>query len=140
MDMRNEKCVMIIDENLPLGMAVNAAAIMGISMGKEMPDVVGKDVFDKSGNRHLGIIEFPVPVLKGNAEMMQTIRRKLYEPEFADLAVVDFSDLAQGCKTYGEFVEKMTLVSEIELRYLGIGICGAKKKVNKLTGSIGLLR
>ena len=90
MDLRNEKCVMIIDENLPLGMAVNAAAIMGISMGKEMPEVVGADVFDKSGNRHLGIIEFPVPVLKGNAEMMQTIRRKLYEPEFADLAVVDF--------------------------------------------------
>ncbi|MDE7207861.1 MAG: DUF2000 domain-containing protein, partial [Lachnospiraceae bacterium] len=41
---------------------------------------------------------------------------------------------------YGEFAEKMTLVSEMELRYLGIGICGTKKKVNKLTGSIGLLR
>ena len=140
MDTQNEKCVMIIDENLPLGIAVNTAAIMGISMGKEMPGVVGKDVFDQSGNRHLGIIEFPVPILRGNAEIMQTIRKKLYEPEFSDLSVVDFSDLAQGCKTYNEFIEKMTLVSETELRYLGIAICGAKKKVNKLTGSMGLLR
>ncbi|MBD5452588.1 MAG: DUF2000 domain-containing protein [Lachnospiraceae bacterium] len=140
MDVQNEKCVMIIDENLPLGMAANTAAIMGISMGKEMPEVVGKDVFDQSGNRHLGIIEFPVPILKGNAESMQMIREKLYEPEFSDLTVVDFSDLAQGCKTYEEFVDKMTLVSENELRYFGIAICGAKKKVNKLTGSMGLLR
>ena len=140
MDVQNEKCVMIIDENLPLGMAANTAAIMGISMGKEMPEVVGKDVFDQSGNRNLGIIEFPVPILKGNAQSMQMIREKLYEPEFSDLTVVDFSDLAQGCKTYEEFVEKMTLVSEIELRYFGIAICGAKKKVNKLTGSMGLLR
>ena len=140
MDIQNEKCVMIIDENLPLGMAANTAAIMGISMGKEIPEVVGKDVFDQSGNRHLGIIEFPVPILKGNAQSMQMIREKLYEPEFSDLTVVDFSDLAQGCKTYDEYVEKMTLVSETELRYLGIAICGAKKKVNKLTGSMGLLR
>ena len=140
MDKQNEKCVMIIDENLPLGMAANTAAIMGISIGKEMPEVVGKDVFDQSGNCHLGIIEFPVPILRGTTEIMQTIRKKLYEPEFSDLSVVDFSDLAQGCKTYNEFIEKMTLVSETELRYLGIAICGAKKKVNKLTGSMGLLR
>ena len=140
MDVQNEKCVMIIDENLPLGMAANTAAIMGISMGKEMPEVVGKDVFDQSGNRHLGIIEFPVPILKGNAQSMRMIREKLYESEFSDLTVVDFSDLAQGCKTYEEFIEKMTLVSETELRYFGIAICGAKKKVNKLTGSMGLLR
>lgn len=140
MDIQNEKCVMIIDENLPLGMAANTAAIMGISIGKEIPEVVGKDVFDKSGNRHFGIIEFPVPILKGNAESMQMIRERLYEPEFSDLTVVDFSDLAQGCKTYEEFIEKMTLVSETELRYFGIAICGAKKKVNKLTGSMGLLR
>ena len=139
-DTQNEKCVMIIDENLPLGTAVNTAAIMGISIGKEMPEVVGKDVFDRSGNRHLGIIEFPVPILRGNTEIMQTIRKKLYEPEFSDLSVVDFSDLAQGCKTYDEFIGKMTLVSETELCYFGIAICGAKKKVNKLTGSMGLLR
>lgn len=29
MDQRNEKCVMVIDERLPLGMVANAAAILG---------------------------------------------------------------------------------------------------------------
>lgn len=97
MNLQNEKCVMVIDENLPLGIIANTAAIMGITLGKRMP-------------------------------------------EFSDLTVVDFSDLAQGCKTYDEFIEKMKGVSETELNYFGIAICGAKKKVNKLTGSMALLR
>ena len=54
--------------------------------------------------------------------------------------MVDFSDLAQGCKTYDEFIEKMKDVSETDLNYFGIAICGAKKKVNKLMGSMALLR
>lgn len=140
MDLQSEKCVMIIDENLPLGIIANTAAIMGITLGKEMPEVVGTDVYDKTDNKHLGIIEFPVPILKGNAEIIKAIRQKLYEPEFSDLTVVDFSDLAQGCKTYDEFIEKMKVVSENSLNYFGVAICGAKKKVNKLTGSMPLLR
>lgn len=132
MDLQNEKCVMVIEEHLPLGIIANTAAIMGITLGKKMPEVVGADVTDKTGNEHLGIIEFPVPILKGNVESIKAIREKLYEP--------DFSDLAQGCKTYDEFIEKMKEVSETDLNYFGIAICGAKKKVNKLTGSMPLLR
>ncbi|BFL45605.1 hypothetical protein K420107F6_08940 [Lactonifactor longoviformis] len=32
MDLQNEKCVMVIDENLPLGIIANTAAIMGITL------------------------------------------------------------------------------------------------------------
>ena len=131
---------MVIDEHLPLGIIANTAAIMGITLGKKMPEVVGADVTNKTGKEHLGIIEFPVPILKDNAESIKTIRERLYEPDFSDLTVVDFSDLAQGCKTYDEFTEKMKEVSEIDLNYFGIAICGSKKKVNKLTGSMPLLR
>lgn len=131
---------MIIDERLPLGIIANTAAIMGITLGKNMPEVVGADVADKTGKEHLGIIEFPVPVLKGDAGSIKTIREKLYEPDFSDLTVVDFTDLAQSCKTYDEFTEKMKETSETDLNYFGIVICGAKKKINKLTGNMPLLR
>lgn len=140
MDLQNEKCVMVIDENLPLGLIANTAAIMGITLGKKMPEVVGVDVADRSGNEHLGIIEFPVPILRGSTEDIKAIREKLYQPEFMDLTVVDFSDLAQGCKTYSEFIEKMGRVDESSLQYFGVAICGTKKKVNKLTGNMPLLR
>ena len=140
MDIQNEKCVMVIDEALPRGILANTAAIMGITLGKKMPEVVGADVVDRNGNAHLGIIEFPVPILKGSAESIKELRERLYQPEFQDVTVVDFSDLAQGCKTYDEFIVKMGGAPEEALEYLGVALCGPKKKVNKLTGSLPLLR
>ena len=105
MDFTNEKCVMLIDDSLPLG-----------------------------------LIEFPIPILKAPPERIKAIREALYEDEFAYLTVVDFSNLAQGCKTYSEFIEKMAQTDEAALSYLGIALCGNKKKMNKLTGSLPLLR
>lgn len=135
-----KKCVMVIDESLPLGIIANTAAIMGITLGKKMPEVVGDDVTDQSGKEHLGIIEFPVPILRGSPEIIKQIRENLYLSDFQDLTVVDFSDLAQSCKNYDEFIEKMSHVPESNLQYFGIAICGSKKKVNKLTGSMPLLK
>lgn len=140
MDLQNEKCVMVMDGQLPAGILANAAAILGMTLGKKMPEMVGADVIDRSGNAHLGIIEFPIPILKGSRDTLKAIRERLYEPEFEELTVADFSDLAQSCKTYEEFGRKMAQVSNEELQYLGIAVCGAKKKVNKLTGSMPLLR
>ncbi len=140
MDAKDLKCVIIIDGDLPAGIAANTAAIIGITFGKKMPWIVGADVADKNCNEHLGIIEFPVPILKASPEIIKTIRKKLYEPDFRELTAVDFSDLAQVCKTYDEFIEKMRQSSESELKYLGIGICGQKKKINSLTGNLPLFR
>ena len=131
---------MVIDEKLPAGMIANTAAILGITLGKELPGMVGAEVTDQSGSKHLGIIEFPVPILQGSPQIIRRIRERLRQPDFQDLTAVDFSDLARSCKTYEEFTEKMGRVPESDLRYLGIAICGAKKKVNRLTGSIPLLR
>lgn len=140
MNIQDDKCVMVIDENLPIGIISNTAAIMGITLGKKMPEVVGVDVTDKTGYSHLGIIEFPVPILKGNKASIKEIRETLFKPEYKYMIVVDFSDVAQSCKTYDEFTDEISTVSECDLQYLGIAICGNKKQVNKLTGSMPLLR
>ena len=140
MNVENEKCVIVVDENLPLGIIANTAAILGITMGMKMPDVVGNDVLDLEGNAHMGIIQFPVPILKGNTQILKKLRTRLFEPQFSELTVVDFSDLAQGCKTYNEFIGKMANTSESRLNYIGIAVCGNKKQINKLTGSMPLLR
>ena len=132
MSQENEKCVIVVDQELPMGLIANTSAIMGITLGMLHPEVVGKSVTDKSGREHLGIIEFPVPILKSSKEEIKVIRERLYEESF--------SDVAQGCKTYDEFIEKMLDVPSEQLQYLGICLCGPKKKVNKLTGAMPLLR
>lgn len=140
MELQNEKCVMVMDEALPLGILANTAGILGITLGKHIPEAVGPDVVDQTGNMHRGIIQIPVPVLKADQARLRAIREQLYREEFSDLIVVDFSDVAQSCNVYEEFIEKAAQRAESTYTYFGIGICGAKKLVNKLTGSLPLLR
>lgn len=140
MDWQNEKCVMVIDESLPLGVIANTAAILGVSLGKQLPEVVGADAVDSSGSTHAGIIAFPIPILRGTPQSLRALRARLSEAEFEDVAAVDFSDLSQGCRIYEEYLAKMRAAPESSLRYLGVALCGAKRKINRLTGSLPLLR
>ncbi len=96
MDTENTKCVMVIDEDLPTGIISNTAAIMGITLGQQIPEAVGMDVTDQTGNNHLGIIAVPVPILKGTRLQIKELRDKLYHDEYEELTVVDFSDVAQS--------------------------------------------
>lgn len=140
MEQKTQKCVIVLDGGLPGGLAANTAAILGISLGKALPEMVGAGVADGSGREHPGIVAFPVPVLRGTEESLRQIRQRLEEPAFRDLTAVDFSALAQSCKTYEEYQERMSRTPEGDLRYLGIALCGPKKEVNRLTGSMPLLR
>lgn len=140
MDQQNRKCVLVLDGELPMGILLNTAAILGITLGKQLPEVVGATAKDKSGSEHPGIITFPVPVLRGTEESIRAIREKLRQPEFQSLTAADFSDTAQICKNYEEFLEKLSHTEERELRYFGIVICGERKHINKLTGNLPLLR
>lgn len=140
MESQNDKCVMVIDEKLPLGIIANTAAVLGITIGKQHPEIVGPDVSDGTKNKHLGITAFPVPILKGNVQIIKELRSRLYTEEFQQLTVVDFSDVAQSCNDYEDFTKKIGKTDEEKLQYFGIAMYGNKKQVNKLTGSMGLLR
>ena len=140
MDIENKKCVFIINENLPSGIAANTAAILGITIGAKASEIVGADIIDANNHMHTGIIQFPVPILKCNEEKLNILRSKLYENEFSDIITVDFSNIAQKCKTYDEFIDKASKSYENDFHYFGIGLCGDKKKINKLTGNLPLLR
>ena len=77
-----EKCVLVLDETLPLGLAANTAAILGLTLGRRRPDLVGDDVTDGSGELHPGIVTLPVPVLRGDRALLSQLRERLSQPEF----------------------------------------------------------
>ena len=135
--MRQEKCVILLPSGLGAGVAANIAAILGVTLGKLRPDLVGPDVFDQEGGCHRGIIAFPIPVLSAQAELLRELRGKALAE---GLTAVDFSDLAQGCRTYEEFTEKLSGRTEGELVYLGLALYGERKKIDHLTGNLPLLR
>jgi hypothetical protein len=134
------KCVMIITEDLPLGLIANTAAVLAMSIGDKIKGIIGEDVYDRDGELHRGITSLPIPLLRGNNETIRTIRRSLMEADQPDLYFVDFCDVAQKCKNYEDYIERISQQREEQLRYLGLAICGPDKLVKSLTGNMGLLR
>ncbi len=133
------KCVMVIDADLPLGLIANTSAVLAMSIGKRMPELVGNDIDDAGGCVHPGITTIPIPLLKGDREKIRCLRdRAADEPD--SIFVVDFCDVAQSCNSYGDYTARLEKTPPGDLNYLGIALMGPKKQINRLTGSLGLLR
>ena len=118
------KCVLVIDNAQPTGIVANIASVLSMTLGCRVSNIVSHDVYDKQGERHLGITQLPIPILGASQ----------------DLVLVDFSTIAQQSRTYDEYEREMYSANEDDLHYVGIGICAEKKAINKATGSLSLIR
>lgn len=111
MDERSAKCVMVIDEQLPAGLAVNTAAVLALTLGSRMEALIGPDVVDGSERVHVGITTLPIPILKADGEML----RRLWAQATAsgEVFVVDFTDVAQTSHAYGDYIEVRPVCSKL---------------------------
>lgn len=134
------KCVIVIDQELPLGLIANTAAVLSLTLGKRIDGIIGHDLIDSAGHVHSGITTTPISILKGNKDGIREIRKQLYDVSHEDLLVVDFCNAAQTTKTYDDYENKLKQTPADDLVFLGIAIYGPAKIVNKYTGSMPLLR
>ena len=135
------KIVMVINQEIPLGLVANTAAVLGISLSKMFPqEIVGCDIQDASGNVHRGITAQTIPVLGASREQVKAIRDKMFDSAYSDITVIDFSEVAQRSLEYDNYIKMLSCLPSTDIHYLGICLYGPKKQVNKLTGNIGLLR
>jgi hypothetical protein len=131
------KCAIVVSEELPAGLAANAASVLSITLGHRIDGLVGADVKDADGVAHPGIIHMPIPILNAPREKIATIVQAASEED--GLFFVSFSALAQSCKTYDEYIDKMAATATADLDSVGIGLHGPQKRVNRLVGSLPLL-
>ena len=136
----SKKCVLIIDNAQPTGIIANTASVLSITLGKEVDGIVSHDIYDKQGEKHMGITQMPIPILGTSRDRIKEIRKHLLSLDTTDLILVDFSNIAQQSKTYDNYESVMLTTDENEIEYVGIAICGDKKIVNKATGNLSLIR
>jgi hypothetical protein len=138
MEIEPPKCVMVIAEELPPGLAVNAAAVLAVTVGRLVPSVVGPEATDGSGQTHAGLISITLPILKAQSAVIRQIKMKAEQT--GGLIIVDLTEPAQTARTYDDYLAQIAKTPAEELEYRGIALYGAKGSINKLTGNLPLLR
>jgi hypothetical protein len=129
------KCVLIVDENLAPGYAANAAAVMAMTLGTKVPELIGEDFSDAGGAVHAGLFRYGLPVLKAPREQLPELRARAVE---AEVGVVGMPVNGHQTNDYEEF---KTMVSGLAAPdYLGLALYGPDRAVKRLTGSLALLR
>lgn len=131
------RCVAVIDQTLPIGHAANAAAVLALTMGRRQPHLAGEALVDASGAEHPGLIPIGIPVLGAPADELPALRDKAVA---AGLEVIDFPTQGQQTTDYAEFRRLVRATEPGALRYVGVMIYGAKKKVSRLVGRYSLLK
>lgn len=140
--MSNEtnKCVIVLDKELPVGLLANTAAVVGMGLSHEAPEIMGRVLIDAAGVPHAAITTIPVPILGVDGNKLASIAASARISSGPSLLIVDVTDAAQSTKDYAAYEEQLKRTDPGQLRYLGIGLLGPKKMVNSLTGNLPMLR
>jgi hypothetical protein len=132
-----ERCVIVVDEALPAGLAANAAAVLAVTLGAREPELVGDDIVDGDDRVHAGLFRAGLPILKAARTELRRLRDRAAD---AGLGVVDLPAFGQQTNDYEEFRSAVARTAAADLEYLGLIVYGERRPVGRLTGSLALLR
>jgi hypothetical protein len=139
MNTQTHKCVLVIDQALNSGTTANVAAILSMSLGNKLTGLIGPDITDRNGHLHPGLTQLPIPVLGASSTQLKEIRQSILTGTPAHVFIVDFNNFAQQAKTYEEYTTYMESVDPKDIIYMGIGLYGDKKTINKATKGLKLV-
>jgi Protein of unknown function (DUF2000) len=131
------RCVIVVDEELPPGLAANAAAMVALTLGATVRGLPGADLVDADGNAHPGLIPAGIPILAASRRQLSDLRASAKRH---GVGIVDFPTFGQQTTDYGAVIERVAQTPADDLEYLGIAFHGPPRAVRRLTGNLRLLR
>ncbi|WP_336280156.1 DUF2000 domain-containing protein [Cronobacter dublinensis] len=137
-DTRLHKCTIIVDRALTPGLAMNAASVLGVCLGRRVEALVGPDMLSADGVVYPGVIRAPLPVLLGEGNtLLSLFNAARNDPQ---ILVLPFSALAQSCKTWEEYEQRIAGITSEQTELAALGLVGPKKQIARLTGNLPLYR
>ncbi|WP_213803943.1 DUF2000 domain-containing protein [Granulicella sp. dw_53] len=132
------KCVIIVDQSLPTGLMANAVAVLGVSIGGHESAILGPTPVDASGQQHSSLVSIPMPILAASSTELS--RLHLRASNVQELSLFAFSRLAQYCRTYDDYLDRMAATTADALEYVALALYGPAHLINQLTGNLKLVR
>ena len=130
------KSVILLLDTLPTGLKANIAAVLGMSLGRYCPELVGGPVITADGCELPGITTIPVPILSADELVLRDIFLTAGDLDL----LVPFGTAALTTKDYDDYSRKLRSLAIGDQGVRGLLLCGPKKTVNKLVGQLALLR
>jgi hypothetical protein len=130
------KWVIVVDEALPAGRAVNAAVCVAGATTTRVRGLLGSDAIDADGVVHPGLPWLGCTILGAGSERIAAIRAAALRPE---VALVDMPTEAQHTRVYGDYLQGVSGRSGRDLDFYALSIVGPRKIVDKLVKGLSLL-
>lgn len=129
------KWVVVVDADLPAGLAANAAVCVAASTVDRVPGIVGPDAVDAAGDVHPGLPWIGCAVLGAPRERLAAVRTKAAAA--FGVFVADMTQDGQRTLVYDEY--RAAVGRGGEPRYLAISVVGPRNRVDKIVGGLPLL-
>jgi hypothetical protein len=131
------KWVVAVDEALPAGLAVNAAACVAASTGSAVAGLLGSAGKDASGFIHPGLPWAGCTVLAARSEQLTELRDKASGS--IGVFVADMPRQAQTTRIYDEYLHELSQAEQGQIVYYAVGVIGPRNRVDKLVKKLSLL-
>ena len=130
-----KKTVVLLNEDLPPGVAMNTAVHMAHQAGAVRPEIAGGAVKDSCGREHSGIPMSPNVVLAISEQNLKEVVDQGYTlaTEHPDVLVVDYPEQGFLTTTDEEFRDALAVISTESIRYYGCLVHGPRRLIDQLT-------
>lgn len=131
------RVVLVVRDGLPTNIAVNAAAVLGASIGTARDLPRGPAAVDASETRYAGIVTTPVPVLVADSAALAELFGKASAQQ--DSTVLALTEVARRARTYQDYLSDLAQTSESDADIVALIVAGRRNQVTKITKRLSLL-
>jgi hypothetical protein len=132
------KIAIVLAEHLEPGPAANRCAVLSTGLARARPEILGDDPITSDGQRLLGFTQVPISVLR--AARVEELRDMERAARDLGCTTLVFLAVAQGLRSYQEYLGSIAATSSQELDVDAFLVCGPRKTVNRVTGRLPALR
>jgi hypothetical protein len=131
------KWVIVVNDSIPPGRAVNAAICAAGATVAGVPGLLGPGGIDGSGSWHPGLPWVGCSILVADSAVLRSIRTK--GAAHVGTFVADMPNAAQETRVYDDYITALGAGDPAGIEYLAVSLVGPKNRIDKIVGRLPLM-